>query len=266
MNNKLYKILSTISITGVFIVVALLVSSITSLINLNYIFGGILAIIAVLCISCIFSLPWVKLLEEKRNKILSIIFLSFIVICALLWIVFVIMVMIKTGKDEDLKKLELNLLRFSIILTIQVLVASTISGVIIRYKKSMIAFQVITYLSNFIVDLYFTLLLITIKVSNDGLSFKTVPDFMGSKFILTILIIALLYVMLSNTIMKIIDKKKIKSIIDEQNVNENKLELNKKELSEDIELKLKKIKDLLDNNLISQEDYENKKKELLKDI
>lgn len=263
MGKKLYKILSTISITGIFVAVAILVCAITSLIKLNYILGAILAIIVVLCATCIISLPWVKQLEEKNNKIISIILLIFALICCIMWIVFVLLVVKSAIKDLELRTFDFKWLRISLILTTQLLVASTVTNMVLRFKKSMMAFQIVTYISNFLVDLYFTILFATITIKDNGISLKTIPDFMGSKIVITFLIIAFIYVIISSSIMKSIDKKKVRGMIEDSEDNKNKTD---KETTEDINDKLLKLKNLLDNGLINQEDYETKKQEILKDM
>ena len=262
MGKKLYKILSTISITGIFVVVAVLVCAITGLLKINYVVGFGSAIIAVLCISCILSLPWLKQLEEKTNKIVSIIFLVSIIACAVIWIVCIVFIIIATKNEKPLDGMGLNLIRISLVLTIQVLVASTIANVILKYKKSMIPFQVITYISNLFVDMYFTILLLSLKINENSLSLKNIPDFLGSKIMLTLLFIALIYVLLSNTIMKVIDKKKNKTS-DENELN--KIEDNQIKVETPDE-KLEHLKELYSKELITQEEYDKKKEEILKDL
>lgn len=272
MGNKLYRTILTVSITGVFIAVAILVCAIMSIIKLNYMIGGALAIIIVVCVACILSLPWIKHLEDKNKKVLSIIFISVIALCAILWIVFVVMIIRMSAKDADMGSLELNWLRISLVLTTQLLAAQTIAHVILRYKKTMIVFQVINYLSIAYIDVFFTIFLLSLNISSNGLSFKSVPDFLGSKYVLTVLFIAFLYVAISASIVKNVDRRRAKNSVDndkDAKLDENNDSVykgNNKKSKETLSDKLQNLKDLLESGLITKEDYEKKKGDILKDI
>ena len=57
-------------------------------IKLNLITVELLLILVVLCVGTWLAMPWArKLHEEKKLKIISIVFLSLILLCALLWII-----------------------------------------------------------------------------------------------------------------------------------------------------------------------------------
>ena len=84
----------------------------------------------------------------------------------------------------------------------------------------------------------------------------------------TLIALALVYVAISNSVMKNIDKRKLQNMADENAYTTSRAENpnvnTKRDQSPDE--KLTKLKFLLDRNLITQEEYDEKKKEILKDL
>lgn len=257
---SLLKILQNISTSLIFIVTAIFICTMTELINLTPAIIYILGIIVILCFGCIFTLPWINFVEEKKFKTLSIIFISSIIVCALLWIISFIAIVNSSTNNTDIQKPFDTLIRISLFLSIQLVVASNISSIILKYKKSMLTLQIITYISYAFLDIYFSI--ITITFSSKIFNFDKVVDVLFSQIMLTLLVIALAFVFISNIIIKRIDKKRINNMLNSENTIQQNTESQKTEF-EYINEKLIFLKDLFDKNLITQEEYDNKKAELL---
>lgn len=267
--NKLHKILSTVSLTGIFVIAAIFVFAITGIIKLGSAFVDILGILAVLDFACLFAIPWAKRLEEKTYKIPSIIFLVFIGVCAVLFIISLVLIVHTISSGKDMSAGLFTLIRVSLIIATQLLVSSTIAYTFLKYKKTMIAFQVVTYVSNLFVDFWFCCLFIGAYTTDGSINFnETISSFLFTKIMWTLLALALVYVIISNSVMKNIDKKKMQSIFDENAYTTSRAEnpsINAKR-KQTVDEKLTKLKFLLDRNLITQDEYDEKKKEILKDL
>lgn len=262
--SKIKRGISIFSIVGVCIIVAVLVFGAMKVFKLNSVIVEILGIIAILCLACIFAGPWIDRLEQKKSKIISIVFLSIIGVCLILWIICWIMMMNAIRKDTTLSTVSYNLIRISFIITIQFLVASTISYVLVKYKKTMIPFQIITYVSNLYIDFYFTYLIISLNIIDGTLKFTGNSFIVGNRVMLSLLIIALIYVFISNVVVKANEKRKLDNIINSNNDSETSL---KQEISnQSPDERLKKLKKMLDDGLITIDEYESKKSEILKDL
>lgn len=84
----------------------------------------------------------------------------------------------------------------------------------------------------------------------------------------TILAIALVYVMISGTVIKRIEKRKLSDVANANGYTTSRTDnpdVNTKR-PQTPEEKLTKLQFLLDRNLITKEDFEEKKKEILKDL
>ena len=266
---SLQKLLTTISISLIFVITAIIVCGITGIFHLGVVAYEVLGCIILLCASCIFSIPWATRLEKNEYKKLSIIFLSFIALCVVLSLIcyFCILHLIRTNGEPS--KFLYNFLRFSIVLIIQLFTSSTIAYVYLKYKKEMIVFQGVTYLSNLYVDFYFTFLILSAGMKNGSIKLLN-TDFLGNKLVLTILIIAVIYVIISNSIMKKIDKRKLKNIVDnhfDSNGQDENTELAEQPAEPvSVDAKLEKLKELFEKELITKEEYEQKKNDILKDM
>ena len=102
---KLYKIINTCSIVGLFVTVGLVVLMIMGTIKCTSSVVGIVAAIAILCFSCVLALPWIRKIENNEFKVLSYVFLGIVALSCLLWIIsdIVIISQYKVIKAASLK-------------------------------------------------------------------------------------------------------------------------------------------------------------------
>lgn len=267
--NKLYKTISSVSISLIFVIAAIFVCLILGTFKLNSGFVMVLGVLVILAFAGLFALPWLKYLEEKKYKTLSIVFLVFICVCALMFIISFISLVNLSVNDGDMPDFLFVFIKVSLIIATQLLTASTIVDTILKYKKSMILFQTITYVSNLFVDFWFTCLFVGLYTTNSSLKFnETINSFLFTKLMWTILAIALVYVMISGTVIKRIEKRKLSDVANANGYTTSRTDnpdVNTKR-PQTPEEKLTKLQFLLDRNLITKEDFEEKKKEILKDL
>lgn len=301
---KYYRIVNTSAIVGLFVAVGILVLMVTGTIPWTSSKVGIIAAVAILCFSCLLALPWIRKIENNEFKILSYVFLGIVGLSCILWLISDIVIISEykaikaaAGKeltdDEQIKLISgllrtINFLKASVLISIQFSVASFIATGITKYRKTMIPFQAIAYVSYLFCDFWFTSFLFTVNIKsnvgsiiasgasdildkifviNEGL-FK----FLTSKAMLTIFVLAIAYVLVSNAIIKRQEQTRIKhaaedlaygrvsSTVEPQPVQAEPA------TAESPEEKLAKLKKMYESELISQEEYEAKKSEILKDM
>ena len=259
---SLFKILQNISVTLIFIVTAIFICAVTGLIKLTPFLVDALGLTIILCLGFIFSLPWIKYIEQKKYKIASIIFLVLIIICSILWAICLIIIVNVISKDLTLENFSLILVKSSALISIQFLIASTFASIILKYKKSMIPFQVITYASYIFIDVYFSILIFNL---GRDISFNSIADLLFSKVMLTFLFIAFAFVCISNAVIKRTDKRRINEMVDNQDNNINNENSNKVDdkSTKTTNEKLQELKQLYESELITKEEYEKKKAEIL---
>lgn len=269
--SKLYGILSNVSITGLFISVALIVLITTQVIKLNSVIVTIIALFLASCIACVLGLPWAKRLENKKHKKICIAFLIAVAVCYILWVVCIFLVMNILVKADSQTASTLNgsltFIKISIIITMQFMVASLIGNVVTKYKKALLPFQVITYISNIFVDFYFTFFMLCLKIDETkAIQINSNAKFLTSKAMIVLIILAVLFTAISNKLMRVIETRKLKNITEDMLPtrvigNEND------EVNEDsMEAKLEKIKNLYEKQLITKEEYEEKRAEIIKNL
>ena len=293
--NRLYRLVSNIAIIGLFSSVALLVLGIFKIFKMNSFIFGIVAIIAVLSIACFLVLPWVRRLGNGENTKVSLVFVALILVCAIMWIVCVYMFIKIYDKSKidgfELKSLvaPLNFVKTTLVISFQFFMASLIAETIIRYKNKMIIFQAITYISNLFFDFYITFFLCCLSITNDGLDLSEKAKILGEKTMIVAFVISILYIAISNAIMKkqeakrfamavqdnySIDGKRkterqktVKEMLGEKQENPAEEEpVVEVQVNQKPEEKLESLKIMLDKNLITQEEYDKKREEILKDV
>lgn len=278
---KVYRILTTIALVGIFVAVGILVVGLAQ----NFITAGVslvLGLIATICLSIILCLPWIKKLENNKYRITSIVFLAIIGLCALLWLIscIVIFVMYQNAKAESAAGLTggLRFLQVVLILTIQFICAQTIATTIINYQRNYIVFQVIMYISNVFVDLYVTcfLLCIAIKDGTGGSAELFINDkfmsFLFTPAMYTLFALFFVYTAICSGILNRIQRGKQKIAAEVIESNKNVMVGETDEVTptrlgkEEIKSRLENLKDMLDGGLITQEEYDAKREEILKEI
>ena len=286
-----YKILSTVSIVGLFLTVGILI---TGLVQgyLNALTALILAIFTILFAGCMLSLVWINNIQNQRYKKTSIAFLAFTILCCILWIVAVILVYIMAKNTTTAPVGALRFVQAAVIASIQFVVANIIARNIIKHQKSHIAFQIIMYISCLFIDFYVTMFAIGINFTPaDGIKLsESIRSFLFSGGMIVTLILFVVYIAVANSILNQVEAKKnggrrktssrrglLGSLVDnlEQGVfdeishhvseaHEEPVEAEKTE--ESAQERLTKIKKLYEDGLITEEEFNAKKKEILEDV
>lgn len=298
---KIYKIINNVSIVGLFLAVTLFVLMIMGTIGWSSEMVGFVLAIAILCFSMILALPWVRKLEQGEFKVLSNVFLGLVTVCCILWITADVVIIkeyktikymssVQATDDENRRFLKgllgsLNYLKATLFITIQFSVASFIATSITKLRNSMIPFQAITYSAYGFCDFWISGILLSLRIkSNIDFSddvavndiFSTnqgLLKFLVSRTVITILVIAIAYVIISAAIMKRQEAKRINNATEDlvygdkkDAVLEQNTEAEPQKYVETPEEKLASLKKMLDNNLITKEEYDKKKSEILKDM
>ena len=288
---SVYRLIRSIAIAGLFVAAGLLVFTITGIFSMSAAIFGLISSIAVICIFGVSSLPWVKRLENKQVKKASIVFISFIGICALLWIIAIWMVVALINMGEGASEEQLTTLlwfiKLTILVSLQLLISSFIGHTIVRFGKELIPFQVVTFLSYLFVDFYlsFALICVVIKPATAiDQAFSVLPqiDILGTRFMVTMFILSLVFMAISNGVIKSVEANRIRhsteivaqhsfgeegiSIVTEQPAKKEEEEKEEKKDEISLEEKLHKLKDLFDKNLITEKEYEEKRAEILKQM
>ncbi len=300
---KWTRILSSGGVVGLFASVGLIVLAVTSPLSFS---PGVLcavAVIACLCIGCALATPWVNYLETKQHVKLSWIFLGFVIGCTLLWVVscFVVLAMYNRIKANGGMESIVGLMwfiRIALVITFQFITSTFIASNIIKYGKKMIAFQVIAYISNLFVDVYFTMaaFALNFNLAKKTITFNTsIAEALISPTMLTLIALALAYVLLSNSIIKRINGETTGSYNRNNRRNRGSrstlggmlMDSVVENLAADAELgqqatqpktapkekktnnvadKLTQLKEMYDQQLITKEEYEQKRADILKDL
>lgn len=270
----LYRLVTNISIISVFVAVGLIVISVAGIIKMNTFLFGLIATIAIVSIACLLLLPWVRVYEKGEHKMIAIVFLVLIALCALLWLIAVYMgigIYVKIRDNISADETGLATLKFvkvTLIISLQLLVASLIAGTIIRYKSKMLVFQIITYLSNLFFDIYVTCFLLCLSiVPEKGLQISKNIKLLGNKIALTLFILSILYMIISSKVMQVIESRRFRNAVeDNYEIDGSEKVQESAKTQESAEQKLESLKNMLDKNLISQEEYDKKKAEILNDM
>lgn len=284
-DSRLYRTISMTAILGSFVIAGLLVLAITKVFSMNSTIFGLLGTLGFFCIGCLLILPWIKKLEKGEFKKTSIVFLSFVVVCVLLWVISLWMGIsiynkirdgAQTLSDKDVFS-TLNFIKGTLIVSLQFMVVSVVATCATRYQKTLLLFQGITYLSYAYLDFYFTFFLACVKFNYEAkkIGISDSVSFLGNRFVITILILAVVYVIIANAIMKRVEMRKSQNAMEEMykmsgNIDEYKEKVNSvtqdQPQEKTVEERLAELKNMLDKELITNEEYEKKKEEILKDI
>lgn len=266
-HEKLYRAIQTISIIGMFVSAALAIAMIfyTQLYS-----AGLLATllsILVVSVSCITILPWIKQYSKGEYRILCYVMFGITIASCILWIVDVI-VGITMVNTETSTVAQLKFLKVSLIITFQFIVASTVSSFFIRYRKTMIAFQVITYISNLYIDIYGSYALACVRITGDGLSFVGNSGFVTNKLSVMIAVIAMAFVIISSVVIRSMDRRKQRDILAPMFGSQEKPQQAATASNDgrSVQEKLKELKSMLENNLITEEEYAKKRDELINQL
>lgn len=290
-NQKVYGIIQGIAIACVFVSLGLFVAMIFDVIPYSAGVFALVLIIGIISGSCMTVLPWVRQYSKKEFTILCYVMFGLSAVSCILWIAdAIVAVQIADAvKANNTAKYvgQLKFLRTSLILTFQIIVANAVSACVVKYRKSMIPFQVITYLSHLYIDLYGTILLASISINNSGLNLKGANGFLSNKIAIMFAVLALAYVGVSNAIIQRMDRRRHRDAlapVTEQEVpadpspvdygNASTEEVfgysdyteQKPAAERSVQERLRELDDLFSGNLISAEEYEQKRAEIMKDL
>ena len=278
---KLYRIISTVAIIGLFLAVGLLVVGIMQ----RFMSAGLclfLAILAILCLCATLALYWVRFLEKKVNVKLSIAMLALLGLAAVLWTAVAIVVysMYVQGKAGTLgePRARMVFIQIALITAFQIFEALLIASTWVKYKKSYLVFQIIMYISNLFVDFWFSVLFSCFNFTGTGSEVFALDRaaFLTSPGMITTLVLFIVYTIICNSVLRSIEQRRIRNIAhDEYNMDDDvepadavaeRVDKATAKKNATPEEKLSNLKDLLEKGLITEEEYKEKKAKIIDEM
>ena len=130
----------------------------------------------------------------------------------------------------------------------------------------MVVFQTIAYASYTYFDIFvtFCLFCLNFDAANEKVYLSDAIKLLKNKIVLTLFVLALVYMLISNTIMKSIEVRRAKNVIEDAYYRSFETEENVE--MQTAEQKLEQLKSMLDKQLITQDEYDQKRAEILKDM
>lgn len=278
MENKnkfnLFKLLQNVAIFGIMLIVGIVVLFATRWMPLNNVFVEFAVVVGLLLIGVLLVLPWAKYLEEKQYKIASIVFLAATGVCVVLWeICAMIIFHFYRAKTIDLSIV--HLVRITLIISFQVLVASFIGKFVIKYRAKYIPFQAIAYLSLAFIDLFASVMLSGIIIKDGDINYSQDVLMFAAK-LWPILALSFVYLGIVYGIIVNSRKRRVRNAIlaKDRKLNQDiglidlgdddeEDEKPAKSKADDVEAQLEKLKSMLDKGLITQEQYDAKRQSIL---
>lgn len=273
---KIYKSIQTIAIIGLLVALSLLVLAFSEVLTFSSGLLVLIASIATICGCCLLACPWIRRLENNDFKILSYVFLGLIFVVCVLWVICIFQIQRiyklagdETLTDEEGSKAMIGILRFfkvSAIISIQFVTTSTIASTIAKYRKTYLPIQVIMYASHLFVDFYVTFFMCCITTVNGELKINDNLEILGSKFMVVLFVLALLYVIITNAVLKRIEGKRMVNLTEDISRGKDISHETSDTKPETAEDKLKSLKTMYEKDLITKEEYEAKRSEIIKDL
>ncbi len=279
---KIYRALSTTAYVGIFVAAGIIVASLVNpTFALNATLWGIIFTIGVICLGLISVLPWVRKLEKGEYKKLSLIFIVFVAVCVILWLicVWLVITMINSQNPDNIVWL-LWFIKVTLLVSLQLMVATVAGNLWTKCRNTMIPFQVVTYASYGFVDFYFSYLLFCVNINPTNTANPISLDTnalgaLGTSFMITVLAIALVYMSISNFIIKRMEarrlvnmaadnfeemladqKEELQKVVDEKNAQPSAT-------GKTMEEELNGLKDMLDKGVLTQEEYDEARKNVI---
>lgn len=274
---SVYSLVSTLAIIVLFVAVGLIAFAFTGYFHFSPNFILLLGILFIISGAAVLALPWIRRLQNKQNKIVSWVFLGLLILFALLWIVSLILlfhnIISANGSVEDGTIIfTINFVKYTLLFTVQYAVASLIANTIMKYRKNMIAFQVIMYLSNLFVDFYLTVVLLSLQFNTSSIltiNFDAI-SWLLQPIMYTLFILALMYMVIANAITKRIERKRGRYVTEgdplPDEVFGGKEDVKPTTKNDSAKEKLAELKSMLDQNLITEEEYNKKKEDILNNM
>lgn len=280
----IYKILTNVAIVGLFVAAGILVAGVMSGSFTRWTTLALL-IVAILCLGLLLLLPWVRKVENKKNLPLAWTFVGFTCACVLLWIVSAILIIMIYDRVDHGTITDgfgigcIIFFQIALIISLQFVLAQVVASTILRYMKKYIPFQVIMYLSYAFADFWLTCLALCIRFSAGEIVFSQgLWAFLASPPMYTLFSVALVYCLLSSTVINSIEKRRYynarqdvtdaierhaEMLNQQAEAQANAAAQEKETPKDDTKAKLTKLKEMLDEGLINEEEYNKKREELL---
>lgn len=271
---NLFKLLQNLAVIGLFLVVGLGTLFGTNLFPRTITSIEITVIIGLLLLGVLMVLPWAKYLEQKEYKIVSLVFLIASAICTVLWVICTLFVC-SALRHESISNGMLHLIRITILISFQVVVASFIGKFIIKYKAKYIPFQVITYLSMVYIDFWLSTLLFGVSINAGFVVSQNVLDIIFNRISISLLILSCVYLGVSIGVINDARKRRVRNSILARNRklngdigimdigDDDDTADNKQTDNNDTEAQLEKIKSMFDKGLITKEEYDTKRQSII---
>ncbi len=269
---NLFKLLQNIALIGIMLVIGLVVIFTTGAVEVNNVLIEFTIIVGLLLFGVLLVLPWAKYLEQKQYKIISIVFLVAVTICVILWIICTAIIF-HAYRAQNVENLSVvHLVRVTLIISFQVIVASFIGNFIIKYQAKYIPFQAIAYLSILYLDFYLSALLCGIVIQPGEITYSASTwRFVAAQW--PFLMLACIYLGVVYGIITNSRKRRVRNAILGKSRKLNKdiglIDLEDdddepaKPTSNDVETQLEKIKSMYDKGLITKEEYDAKRQSII---
>ena len=269
---NLFKLLQNIALIGIMLVIGLVVIFTTGAVEVNNVLIEFTIIVGLLLFGVLLVLPWAKYLEQKQYKIISIVFLVAVAICVILWIICTAIIF-HAYRAQNVENLSVvHLVRVTLIISFQVIVASFIGNFIIKYQAKYIPFQAIAYLSILYLDFYLSALLCGIVIQPGEITYSASTwQFVAAQW--PFLMLACIYLGVVYGIITNSRKRRVRNAILGKSRKLNKdiglIDLEDdddeptKPTSNDVETQLEKIKSMYDKGLITKEEYDAKRQSII---
>lgn len=273
---NLFKLLQNVAVIGLFLVVGLGVLFGTNLLPRTSYAIEFTFIAGLLLLGILIVLPWAKYLEQKEYKIVSLVFLIATAICVILWELSTILIF-SAYRNQTGNAGIIQLVRITLVISIQVIIASFIGKFIIKYHAKYIPFQVIAYMSMLFLDFYLSTLLFGIQIGTDEITFSSnVSNLLfHNRVILGFLILSAVYLGVAYGVINEARKRRVRNTILAKNRKLNKdiglmdlddedeEDLKNAPVANDAEAQLEKIKSMFDKGLITKEEYDAKRQTII---
>ena len=274
---NLFKLLQNVAVVGLFLVIGLGILFGTNLLPRTMGAIEFTIMVGLALIGVLLVLPWAKYLEEKQYKIVSLIFLISTAVCVLLWEISTLLIF-GAIRSENANKGMLHLIRITLLISFQVVIASFIGKFVIKYHTKYIPFQAITYLSMVYIDFWLSTLLFGGSI-NKG--FEVVPETLNIVWNRTagaLMILACVYLITSLTVISNARRRRVRnSILGRGRIvnrdiglmdlnDDDDDELEPKANLDQTEVQLEKIKAMFDKGLITKEEYDAKRQAIIEKI
>ncbi|MBE7074580.1 MAG: SHOCT domain-containing protein [Clostridiales bacterium] len=269
--SKLEKLLIGIPIGVAFFLVGIFVLSLMQIITLGPILLSIILICAIICFGCISCLNAQRMLIKDKKNIYAYVMIGLTALTCLLWIIFIFLAQSFVNKlNSGIELAELSGIwgytKATIFITIQTSFANLIISNIYTLKKSYLTFQIVQYVSNFIFDLWLSIIILAIGIDGDVFVFNA-NWLLDSKFIATIVVMALAFTILSSVIMKNLIRKRNRDIVLEAGLsNPDETVTVVEQPKETVEERIKKLDDLKEKGMITEEEYNSQRAKILEEI